>query len=110
MYQKMEPYKNKFFPNDLRYNNSSDSKTLFIKNLPFDTTSEQITDLIEKFGKIKEIRIANKDGKNRGYAHVEFFEETSANNALLFKSPTIGGRQLVIELANSEYSYPNLNK
>uniref|UniRef100_A0A8C5M9T4 Nucleolin n=1 Tax=Leptobrachium leishanense TaxID=445787 RepID=A0A8C5M9T4_9ANUR len=78
-----------------------DSRTLFIKNLPYSTSSE---DLQEVFENAKEVRLpTGKDGSSKGIAYVEFNSEEDANKALEEKQGTeIEGRAIFLDFTGSK--------
>ncbi|OMJ28792.1 putative RNA-binding protein [Smittium culicis] len=58
--------------------------TLFVKNVPFETTEEELFDLFRHFGKVKYCRIVldKKSLKSRGTAFVNFWENDDAKKCL----------------------------
>lgn len=54
-----------------------DCKTLFVKNLPYDATEDTIGELFEDHGKVESVRIANENGRSKGFCYVEFAEASS---------------------------------
>lgn len=76
----------------------NEEKTIFINNLAFTSTEDQIKSLFCKFGEIKAVRIIkNSEGKCKGYAYVEFNQKTSADLALSQSFMMIEGRNVIIE-------------
>ncbi|NXW05046.1 NUCL protein, partial [Fregetta grallaria] len=73
-----------------------DARTLFVKNLPYRLTEDEMRDVFEN---ALEIRIVmNKEGSSKGMAYVEFKTEAEANKALEEKQGTeIDGRAMVID-------------
>ncbi|CAI9556205.1 unnamed protein product [Staurois parvus] len=73
-----------------------DARTLFVKNIPYSTTSE---DLQEIFENAKEIRLpTSKDGASKGIAYVEFNTEAEADKAIEEKQGTeVEGRSIFID-------------
>ncbi|KAM9315587.1 nucleolin [Gastrophryne carolinensis] len=78
-----------------------DSRTLFVKNLPYSTTSE---DLQEIFDNAKEIRIpTSKDGSTKGIAYVEFETEAEAEKAMGEKQGAeVEGRSIFIDYTGAK--------
>ncbi|KAL9967948.1 hypothetical protein ACROYT_G026262 [Oculina patagonica] len=75
----------------LRYNPSSDEKikgdphkTVFVARLNFNTTEETLFELFGRYGTIKRLRLVKdvKTEKSKGYAFVEFSDESEAKGAL----------------------------
>ncbi|XP_073482616.1 nucleolin [Aquarana catesbeiana] len=73
-----------------------DARTLFVKNIPYSTTSE---DLQEIFDNAKEIRLPTaKDGTSKGIAYVEFSTEAEADKAIEEKQGSeVEGRAIFID-------------
>ena len=85
-----------------RYPDRLSETTVFVSNLKFTSTRDEIKELFEKHGSVKEVRkTLDGKGRPRGFAYVEFEEAASARAAirnldnLLFK-----GRPLCVALSN----------
>ncbi|GCC23192.1 nucleolin [Chiloscyllium punctatum] len=79
-----------------------DCRTLFVKNLPFKITQD---DLKEIFDNAIDIRIpVSRDGSSsRGIAYIEFESEAAANSALEEKQGTdVDGRAIVIDFTGDK--------
>ncbi|XP_040469285.1 nucleolin [Falco naumanni] len=78
-----------------------DARTLFVKNLPYRLTEDEIKEVFEN---AQEIRIVmNKEGNSKGMAYVEFKSEAEANKALEEKKGTeIDGRAMVIDFTGEK--------
>ncbi|NXA67022.1 NUCL protein, partial [Mohoua ochrocephala] len=78
-----------------------DARTLFLKNLPYRLTEDEIREVFEN---ALEVRIVmNKDGNSKGMAYVEFKTEAEANKALEEKQGTeIEGRAVVIDFTGEK--------
>ncbi|NXR55902.1 NUCL protein, partial [Hippolais icterina] len=78
-----------------------DARTLFLKNLPFRITEDEIREVFEN---AQEVRIVmNKDGSSRGMAYIEFKTEAEANKAMEEKQGTeIEGRAVVIDFTGEK--------
>ncbi|KAG6883873.1 hypothetical protein C0993_003203 [Termitomyces sp. T159_Od127] len=65
---------------------NTESHTLFIGNLPFSVSEDDIREKFVPFGAIQDVRIAyHPDGRSRGFAHVEFadlHDAIAAHNSL----------------------------
>ncbi|KAG6844306.1 hypothetical protein H0H87_007876 [Tephrocybe sp. NHM501043] len=49
------------------------SNTLFVGNLPYSISEEELRATFERYGKVSSIRVAHlPDGRPRGFAHIEF--------------------------------------
>lgn len=75
--------------------------TIFIGNLPFSTTEDELKRLFEQFGTIVKIHIpTNREtGQPRGFAFLEFSTEDSANNALSADGTDVNGRNMKVSIA-----------
>ncbi|KAK3795745.1 hypothetical protein RRG08_008369, partial [Elysia crispata] len=83
---------------------SKDSKkyVLFIGNLPYDITREQLEEHFRKTGGIKSIRIPREKAtdKGRGFAYMEFDGRISHGIALRLHQTTLGGRKINVEFTS----------
>lgn len=77
---------------------------LFIDNLPFDITKEQLMDHFRKTGGVKSVRIPKEkgSGKGRGFAYMEFKDRISHGIALRLHHTTLCGRRINVEFQSSE--------
>lgn len=77
---------------------------LFIGNLSFKLTDDDIRELFEKFGKITEVAIPrNRDtDRPRGFAFITFENEDSAKKALALDGHEIDGRKIRVSIATGE--------
>ncbi|NXA26325.1 NUCL protein, partial [Ibidorhyncha struthersii] len=78
-----------------------DARTLFVKNLPYRLTEDEMRDVFEN---AVEIRIVmNKEGNSKGMAYIEFKTEAEANKALEEKQGAeIDGRAMVIDFTGEK--------
>jgi RNA recognition motif-containing protein len=75
---------------------------IFVGNLPWTTTEEELTQLFEPFGTVYQARIAtDRDtGRSRGFGFVEMPHDAEAQAAIEeLNGATIGGRQLTVNEA-----------
>ncbi|KAL8544077.1 hypothetical protein ACS0TY_004567 [Phlomoides rotata] len=70
---------------------SAASKTLYVGNLPYSAEKSDVEEFFQSAGEIVEVRLAIKDGKFRGFGHVEFATEAAAEKALA----ELNGRDLL---------------
>lgn len=62
---------------------NSESNTVFVGNISFNTSENSVRDFFAKVGSISSVRIAvGEDGRARGFCHVEFDSNSSAKEAL----------------------------
>lgn len=90
-----------------RHNGLSDKPerctTIFVGNLPWETTEEQLKKLFETCGKVESARIVKQTytGRSRGFGYVEFTEEASVDTAVQ-QTLTLEERELRIDYAESQ--------
>jgi len=70
---------------------STDVLTIRVRNLPFDASEQQISDLFSQFGSIAEIKV------NRGYCFIEFDNAEGVKNAAAATDLAMDGRNLQVE-------------
>lgn len=77
--------------------------TIFVGNLPWDTTEDDLQEQFEDCGKITSARIVKQTytGRSRGFGYVEFQDEASVDTAVQ-QARTLGGRELRIDYAESQ--------
>ena len=75
--------------------------TIFIGNLPFSTTEDELKRLFDKFGTIVKIHIpTNREtGQPRGFAFLEFSTEDAAQSALANDGTEVNGRNMKVSIA-----------
>jgi len=83
---------------------STQTYSLFVKNLAFKTTEEKLRKVFEKCGEISSVRLpTHKDtGKKTGFAFIEFATQKGLQNSLhkAMSKITLDGRQLILKPAN----------
>jgi cold-inducible RNA-binding protein len=75
---------------------------IFVGNLAFTTTEDELAQLFEPFGTVSQARIAtDRDtGRSRGFGFVEMPNDAEAEAAIEeLHGATIGGRQLTVNEA-----------
>ena len=78
------------------------SARVFVGNLSFQTTKEELTQLLSAAGEIVDCHLPTDrfSGQPRGFAFVEFSTEEQANAAIeKFNGQELGGRQLRVNAA-----------
>lgn len=78
------------------------SKKIYIKNLTFTTTEEQLQEKCSEFGTVTDVRIIkDRDtSRSRGFGFVTFSEESASNNAIqALNGFNFYGRDLKVEEA-----------
>lgn len=76
---------------------------LFVGNLPYSTTEQQLRDLFGRSGgKVASVRLITDvdTGRSKGYAFVEMATPEEAEKAIKeFNSANVGGRSIVVDEA-----------
>ncbi|XP_043252107.1 probable RNA-binding protein 19 [Colletes gigas] len=88
---------------------------ILIRNIPFEATVQEITELFKAFGELKAVRLPKKligVEKHRGFAFVEFYTKSEAKKAFkaLCQSTHLYGRRLVLEWAQTEEDLEDIRK
>ncbi|OWF39068.1 uncharacterized RNA-binding protein C365.04c-like [Mizuhopecten yessoensis] len=75
---------------------------LFVGNLPFNISKEQLEEHFRKTGGVKMIRIPKEKGtdKARGFAYIEFKDRISHGIALRLHQTTLAGRKINVEFTS----------
>jgi ATP-dependent DNA helicase RecG len=82
---------------DLRY----DSNRIWVGNLTYDTSRDNLFDEFSKLGDIEEIFMPMSDDRNKGYAFIEYSDDKCVSAAIaLDKQIALNGRKLTIRHAN----------
>jgi len=77
-------------------------KKLYVGNLPFSATEEELRELFEQHGPTVSVRVITdrETGRSRGFGFVEFEQESSAEKALqALDGHEMGGRPLRVNEA-----------
>jgi len=77
-------------------------KNLFVGNLPFTATEDELRDLFSAFGEVQQVRImTDRDtGRSRGFAFVEMPDDEAAGKAIEgLNGKDFNGRPLTINEA-----------
>lgn len=99
----------KFKPNDV----PSDCLTVYVKNLPYDITEEEVGNKFRSCGKIKGIRfVYNSQLKHfKGFCFIDFIEHKSLLKALELNGKEIKGRKMIVDFevnkAKKSYKFKN---
>lgn len=74
---------------------------LYVGNLAFSVTSDQLAEAFGGFGQIEEARVVEDryTGRSRGFGFVTFSSEDEANKALSMDGKEIGGRPVAVSIA-----------
>jgi RNA recognition motif-containing protein len=85
------------------------SSKVFVGNLSFDTTSEELKSVFSEVGEVASVVLPTDrmSGRPRGFAFVEFANEEHAGEAIRrFEGFELGGRRLRVNEATGERSAP----
>lgn len=89
-------------PPGFKFGLGLEKKKLFVRNIPIEITEEQLREIFQPYGSLKEVRLATfKNGKSKGWAFVEFDDESSASKALVKTDGTVvGGKEISVAISN----------
>ena len=76
-----------------------ESKTIFVGNLSFKCDSDDLKKFFASCGSVVDARIAQADGKSRGFGHVEFTDKSGVENAIKLNGDDFDGRPLKVDVA-----------
>ncbi|MDB6147703.1 MAG: hypothetical protein JWO45_1367 [Spartobacteria bacterium] len=82
---------------------------LYVGNLSFETTENDLQDLFEKHGKVGEVHLMmdRMTGKSRGFAFVTMDEKSEADAAMsALNGKEVGGRALTVNEARPREERP----
>eukprot|EP00116_Pleurobrachia_bachei_P007620 sb/3467882/ len=87
---------------DFKFSTKMESQKLYVSNLPYTATEEEIRGLFGGIGEIKSLRmVTTKSGKFKGFLYVEYGSETEARKAVLeLNDKEIGGRAMSVAISN----------
>ncbi|KAK8821017.1 RNA-binding proteins (RRM domain) [Blastocystis sp. ATCC 50177/Nand II] len=78
-----------------------DCRSIFVKNIPYETDEEAIKNLFMRFGKISAVRIPrwNDTGRQKGLCYVDYLKNQSVKLAVAQSGKVeLGGRKLLIDV------------
>lgn len=77
---------------------------LFVGNLTFSATQEELEQIFSPYGALEEVRLVTdrETGKSRGFAFVTFATQHSAESALAMNGKPLAGRNLVVNIAKEK--------
>ncbi|CAG9534393.1 unnamed protein product [Cercopithifilaria johnstoni] len=68
---------------EFRYNTGLERNKVFVNNVHYDATEEQLKEIFKTFGPVRDIRIVtHKSGKSKGCAYIEFENDDDAAMAV----------------------------
>jgi RNA recognition motif-containing protein len=89
--------------NDKTKEKSFDDATVYVANIPPNTTPRDLVFAFREVGAVNSARVPQLDGLSRGYAFVEFESVEVARKALV-SAPVLGGRKLTLRWATPKTS------
>jgi cold-inducible RNA-binding protein len=77
---------------------------IYVGNLSYDTTGEDLSELFGKFGQIAEVKlISDRDtGRSKGFAFITFGQGEPIEDALALNGTEFQGRRLKVNTAKEE--------
>lgn len=80
------------------------TKKLYVGNLPFQTTEEDLSDLFSQAGNVESVRIiTDRDtGRSRGFGFVEMGDEDADKAVEQLNGTEMGGRPLTVNEARPQ--------
>ena len=74
------------------------SKTLYIGNLPWETTESDLTDMFQQYGSVLSSRIVTdrETGRARGFGFVEVADADADKMIAATNDSEVGGRRIVV--------------
>jgi cold-inducible RNA-binding protein len=84
-------------------------KNIYVGNLSFDSTEDQVRSLFEAYGAVEKVNIiTDRDsGQPRGFAFVEMMDDDAASKAIeALNGSSLGGRNLNINEARPKADRP----
>lgn len=86
---------------------SKDSQTVFVSNLLYTVDEEQLKSTFSPLGEIAEVRLVKyRTGKSKGYAYVEFKNESSVAAALTLDRQELCGRPMFVSPCVDKNQHP----
>lgn len=80
---------------------TKEENKLFIRNVHFDATNEDLKKIFEKYGSLKSVRIVTRPtGQPKGFAYVEFEESVAATRALEADGHKLKGRKIKVLISD----------
>jgi RNA recognition motif-containing protein len=84
-------------------------KKIYVGNLPFSTTDEELEELFAKHGKVTSAKVITdrETGRSRGFGFVEMEDAGAADDAIrAFDGTEMGGRPLRVNEARERGARP----
>jgi RNA recognition motif-containing protein len=77
---------------------------IYVGNLPFKTVEQELVEIFQQFGEIKEIALIRDRFSNdfKGFGFITFDTQTAAESALAMDGKDFGGRPMKVNIAREE--------
>jgi len=77
--------------------------TIFIRNLPYDSTEEEVGNIFKPCGEISSIRFVYNSNLNhfKGFCYIQFTDNSSVRNALNLNGKEIKSRKMIVDFEES---------
>lgn len=78
------------------------AKRLFVGNLPWTATTEELKEMFTKFGNVVDVKVLmdKYTGKSKGFGFIEFENDADADKAIeTLNGSDFGGRNIVVNEA-----------
>jgi RNA recognition motif-containing protein len=98
----MEPGASRVTPKRRRGEECELSKKLYVGNLPFSTTDDELRSVFERHGSVSSVNVITdrETGRSRGFAFVEMDEASAADDAMrALDGSDLGGRNIKVNEA-----------
>lgn len=75
---------------------------IYVGNLPYDTSSDDLESLFSEFGQINEVKLIvdHATGRSKGFGFITFDTSEAANGAQKLNGTELNGRQIRVSPAN----------
>uniref|UniRef100_A0A915DGW6 RRM domain-containing protein n=1 Tax=Ditylenchus dipsaci TaxID=166011 RepID=A0A915DGW6_9BILA len=84
-----------------KYATGMEKNKLFVRNVDFKCSDEELRQLFSKYGAVESVRIVtHKNGTPKGVAYVEYTNEQDANKALAANDSKLNGRKIKVFISN----------
>ena len=85
---------------------------IYVGNLPFKTTDEELRKLFEQYGEVKAADVIRykKSGRSKGYAFVVLSEADSQNAVQNLNDKEYEGRVIKVRIAKPRENFPRENQ
>ncbi|KAK7469083.1 Splicing factor [Stygiomarasmius scandens] len=93
-----------------RTDQDADNRELYVAGLSKFTTKADLEKLFSTFGHVKDIRMGlDKDGKSKGFAFIEFEDESTAQKALSANNHELRNRHISVTISDPRVKAKNRN-